>query len=86
MDMERVGLAISETIQAVTRPVVTITLTIVLCKGFLHGQVSGDAFLGVVGIIIAFWFKDREAARDVATTKAADTIVRQMTEAQDLKK
>lgn len=79
MDVEK----ISEAVQAVTRPIVTITLTVVLCIGFLHGQVSGDAFLSVVGIIVAFWFKDREAAKDVATSKAADTIVRQITEAKD---
>lgn len=83
MDVEKVGLAIAETIDKSTRPVVTIVLTGVLCKGFLHGQVSGDAFLGVVAVIVAFWFKDREAAKDAAATKAADTIVRQMNESKD---
>lgn len=78
--IEKIGLSVADAIQGVTRPVVTIALTVVLCIGFLRGQVSGDAFLSVVGIIIAFWFKDREAAKDVATTKAADRLVQQMSD------
>lgn len=77
MDIEK----FSEAVQSITRPIVTIVLTVVLCVGFLRGQVSGDAFLSVVGIIVAFWFKDRESAKDVATAKAADTIVKQITKA-----
>lgn len=75
MDIEKA----SEALQALTRPLVTIIFTVVLSRGFLRGQVSGDAFLTVVGMVIVFWFKDREAAKDAATTKAADKLVEKMT-------
>jgi len=67
-----------ENVQALTRPVVTIIFALVLSWGFIKGQVSGDAFLSVVAMIIAFWFKDRDTVKDAAAGKVADRVMEKL--------
>lgn len=51
-------------LNAAVRPLVTLMLTSVLCWGFVTDKVGGEAFLGVVGMVITFWFTTRQAAKD----------------------
>lgn len=51
-------------LNAAVRPLATLMLTSVLCWGFVAGKVGGEAFLGVVGMVITFWFTSRQAAKD----------------------
>lgn len=54
-------------LNAAVRPLVTLMLTSVLCWGFVAGKVGGEAFLGVVGMVVSFWFATRQAAKDSMT-------------------
>jgi len=41
-----------------TRHLVTLSLVGALTYGFIIGKVNADAFLGLTGITIGFWFKN----------------------------
>ena len=62
---------------AFIRPVVTLVLVVVLSIGFLKTLISPDAFLGIAGMAIGFWFRDREASKETAAvaTQAAEKAV-----------
>jgi hypothetical protein len=62
---------------AFIRPIVTLILVIVLSWGFLKAMISPDAFLGIAGMAIGFWFRDREANKETAAvaTQAAEKAV-----------
>lgn len=70
----------AEVVEKLTRPLVTITFTLTLSLGFLNGKVPSEAYLPIAGLIMGWWFQQRQADKDAATTKAADTIVRQINE------
>lgn len=50
-------------LQAAVRPVVTLLVTLVLCYGFLTDKIGAEAFLGVVSMVVTFWFSQRERAK-----------------------
>jgi len=47
-------------LQAAVRPLVTIMFAGALTYGFVVGVVSTDAFLGIAGAAIGFYFQKRE--------------------------
>ena len=57
-------------LNAAVRPIVTLLVVLSLCIAFLVGvwrgdvKLSVDAFIGIVGMVIAFWFSQRQAAKD----------------------
>jgi len=53
-----------------TRPLVTLGLTGALIWGFLAGKVTGEAYLGIVGGVIGFWFSQRQQAKDAGDPPA----------------
>ena len=59
---------LGDALERATRPLVTLALTGALVWGFLTGQVSGEAFVGIVGGVIGFWFSQRQRAKDAAGT------------------
>ena len=60
-----------ESLQAMTRPVVTLLLVACLCYGFLAKMIGGEAFLSVVGMVVTFWFSQRQSAKDNVTVAPA---------------
>lgn len=55
-------------LEQATRPLVTLALTGALIYGFVAELVGAEAFLGVVGGVIGFWFSQRQAAKDTPKT------------------
>lgn len=53
-----------EHVQALTRPVVTLLMVGCLCYGFVAKLVGAEAFLSIVGVVITFWFSQRQSAKD----------------------
>ena len=59
-----------DVLNAAVRPIVTLMVVVSLCLAFLVGvwrgdvKLSVDAFIGIVGMVIAFWFSQRQAAKD----------------------
>ena len=53
-------------LNAAVRPIVTLMLVGVLCYGFVTEKVGGEAFLSVVGMVVTFWFSQRQTAKDSA--------------------
>ena len=49
-----------DALQASVRPLVTLSVTGALVWGWMHGRLSDDAFLGVAGMVIGFWFQMRQ--------------------------
>lgn len=60
---------IIEALEKATRPLVTLALTGALIYGFALDKVGAEAFLGVVGGVIGFWFSQRQAAKDAVPPK-----------------
>ena len=50
-----------DALQAIVRPLVTLAFTFGLLWGWINGRLSDDAFLGVAGLVIGFWFTQRQA-------------------------
>lgn len=50
-------------LQAAVRPVVTFLFAAAIVAGFLQGRLSGETFMGTAGVIMAFWFGQREQAK-----------------------
>ena len=46
-------------VQALVRPIVTILFSCAMTYGWLHDKLSDDAFIGIAGIVIGFWFQAR---------------------------
>jgi hypothetical protein len=70
---------IGEAVQASVRPLVTFALTAGVLSGWWQGQISADAYLGLAGAVIGFWFSTRSEgeaskAAAVAATTAATTV------------
>lgn len=62
--------ALTELFNAAVRPVVTLLLTVALVRGFIYDKVSAEAFLGIIGVVITFWFTSRQTTKDL---RAAET-------------
>lgn len=45
------------------RPVVTFIFAAGITGGFFLGMVSAEAFIGVAGIAVGFWFQARESSK-----------------------
>ncbi len=56
--------ALGEAVQTSVRPVVTFVLTGGVLWGWISGQISADAYLGLAGAVIGFWFSQRPAKTD----------------------
>lgn len=62
-----------DAINAIVRPAVTLMLVIGLVWGFVSEKVGADVFVGIVGIVIGFWFREREEKKVEKEIKAAIT-------------
>jgi len=69
--------ALGEGIQVAVRPIVTFALTGGVIWGWMRGQISADAFLGLAGAVIGFWFSQRGSSKDAAAMVAQIQIDRQ---------
>jgi heme O synthase-like polyprenyltransferase len=69
--------AVSELINSITRPLVTIMFAAVLAYGFLSGHVTQEQFIPLVTAVVGFWFGQRtgEKANEVVANAAADRVV-----------
>lgn len=54
-----------EQFNSVVRAFVTIALTLAFLAGFLLGHISGTIFATIYGMVVAFWFGDRQGERRV---------------------
>jgi len=50
-------------VHALVRPLVTLTFSGAMTYGWINDRLSDDAFLGVAGMVIGFWFTQRQASR-----------------------
>lgn len=55
------------------RPLVTLIFSASAAFGWIYGKMSDDAFVGFVGIVIGFWFQQRQSEKAAAATTAAVT-------------
>lgn len=59
-----------DVLNAAVRPIVTLMVVATLCLAFLVGIYRGEievdvaAFVGIVSMVVAFWFSQRQAAKD----------------------
>jgi len=53
-----------DNLRAIVRPFVTVVGFSVLSYGFIAHMVSAEAYTGIVGGIISFWFMSREKMKD----------------------
>lgn len=59
-----------DTLNAAVRPIVTLMVVSTLCfaavVGILRGDIQLDvaAFIGIVGMVVTFWFSQRQAVKD----------------------
>lgn len=52
-----------EALQALVRPLVTLAFAGAVVVGWMVlGRLSDDAFLGLAGLVIGFWFQQRREA------------------------
>lgn len=51
---------VSEWANAPVRPLVTVMFSVTLCYGFFNDKVTTEAFIGIVGAVIGFWFNRRD--------------------------
>ena len=56
-----------EALQAATRPIVTLALVGALVYGFVTTLANAEAFLSVVGMVVTFWFSQRQMGRAEGT-------------------
>lgn len=56
-------------LNAVVRPLCTLMLVIGLLWGFVTGLISSEAFLGLVSMVLGFWFQEREHKKAVEERK-----------------
>lgn len=65
-----------DVLNAAVRPLVTLLVTLSLCGAFLIGvwrgdiKLSVDAFIGIAGMVMAFWFSQRQSVKDSAAAPA----------------
>ena len=61
---------IIEAINAAVRPMVTLMLTGGLLWGFVAGKIGGETYIGIVAVVIGFWFRERQDKQDIKEKKA----------------
>jgi len=55
---------VKDALEGLVRPVVTLSFAFATVWGWLvAGKLSDDAFLGLAGMVIGFWFTQRQAAK-----------------------
>lgn len=64
-----------EALSIAVRPIVTLMLTGALVYGFITKLVGAEAFLSVVGMVITFWFSQRQTSKDGPKERASDAVV-----------
>lgn len=52
-------------VQDLVRPYVTVVFATAIVVGWLQDKVSAEAFLGLVGIVIGFWFQQRQQEKPI---------------------
>jgi hypothetical protein len=57
-----------DSLQAIVRPIVTLGFAGATVAGWLLGRLSDDAFLGIAGLVIGFWFQRREDGRPTTSS------------------
>lgn len=62
--------ALGSHLDDVVRPLVTLAFSGAMISGWLNGRLSDDAFLGVAGMVIGFWFQQRTATTNGTKTPA----------------
>jgi len=55
---------IADFMNKATRPLVTNVVVAGLTYGFLTGSVSSEAYVGIGGLVIGFWFQKREEKKE----------------------
>lgn len=65
---------LSEVIEKVTRPAITVLLVATFCVGFLFAKgIDAGAVKDVVLVVVSFWFGQRGAQQAAQTAQAART-------------
>lgn len=62
-----------EALNEAVRPLVTVIFAGAAALGWFHDKMSDDAFVGFVGMVIGFWFNQRQQEKAAAATTAAVT-------------
>jgi hypothetical protein len=52
--------ALAKFLNDATRPFVTNVVIAALSYGFITGTFSSEAYAGIAGLVIGYWFKQRE--------------------------
>lgn len=55
---------IVDILNGVVRPLVTFGFALTLQYGFITGKVSTDVYMGVAGMVIGFWFIQRNQSKN----------------------
>ena len=56
--------AFKEVLESLVRPAVTLAFAFAAVYGWLvAGKLADDAFLGLAGMVIGFWFTQRQSAK-----------------------
>jgi len=58
--MKQILDTLGEFMNKATRPFVTNVVVAGMTYGFLTGTVSSEAYVGIAGLVIGFWFQKRE--------------------------
>lgn len=60
-------MTVIDKLQAAVRPVVTLLFATAIVVGFLVGKVGADVFAGMAGMVLSFWFAQRQADKLLGT-------------------
>jgi hypothetical protein len=52
--------SVTDFLNAIVRPLVTILFVGALTYGFIVGTISGDTFIALGSAVVGFWFSKRE--------------------------
>ena len=64
--MQRAMRAFTFKVQEAVQAIVTVMLAAALIYGFVKGTVSDEAFVGIAGMVIAFWFRGNGSSTPAA--------------------
>lgn len=56
-------------LNSIVRPLSTLLLVIGLLWGFVTSIISSEAFLGLVSMVLGFWFREREEKKNIEERK-----------------
>lgn len=54
-----------EGVNAIVRPLTTLLLVVGLLWGFFYTKIGAEAFLGLVSMVLGFWFRERQEKADL---------------------